>query len=379
MSGTREPVLLTPGPLTTSARVKRAMLRDWGSRDEEFLEISGKIRAELLKIAGAGDAYATVPLQGSGTYAVEAMIASFVAADTGVLVLVNGAYGRRIVDISERLGKRVCVYEAADDSLHDLGELERRLEADPGIRTVVVVHCETTSGLLNPLEEISEVVKRCGRALLVDAMSSFGALPLDIEALHITALAASSNKCLQGVPGLAFVLARRDALEASAGRGSSLVLDLHGQYRQLEADGQYRFTPPTHVIAALGEALDELSEEGGPPARYERYKKNCELLIEGMRELGFETALDGELQAPIIASFREPVNDWFSFEIFYNALKRKGFAIYAGKMKSASTFRIGTIGAVDPSTISRFLEVVPPVIVEMKNGLLHQTQQPSLN
>ncbi|NRG16660.1 2-aminoethylphosphonate--pyruvate transaminase [Rhizobiales bacterium] len=379
MSGTREPVLLTPGPLTTSARVKRAMLRDWGSRDEEFLEISRKIRAELLKIAGAGDAYATVPLQGSGTYAVEAMIASFVAAETGVLVLVNGAYGRRIVDISERLGKRVSVYEVADDSLHDLGELERRLEADPRIRSVVVVHCETTSGLLNPLVEIANVVKRCGRALLVDAMSSFGALALDVEALHITALAASSNKCLQGVPGLAFVIARRDALDASAGRCSSLVLDLHGQYRQLEADGQYRFTPPTHVIAALAEALDELTEEGGPPARYARYKKNCELLIDGMRELGFETALDGELQAPIIASFREPEDGWFSFDLFYGALKRKGFAIYAGKMKSASTFRIGIIGAVDPSIISRFLEVVPLVIVEMKNGLLHQSQQSPLN
>ncbi|MXN64649.1 2-aminoethylphosphonate--pyruvate transaminase [Stappia sp. GBMRC 2046] len=375
MSDIREPFLLTPGPLTTSARVKRAMLRDWGSRDEEFLHLSQKVRSGILKIAGAGERFAAVPLQGSGTYAVEAMIASFIADDAGALVLVNGAYGRRIVEIAERLGKRISAYEVADDSLHDLQEVERRLASDPDLRTAIVVHCETTSGLLNPLEEIAATVKRHGRGLLVDAMSSFGALPLDVEALDITALAASSNKCLQGVPGLSFVLARREELEAAAGRGSSLVLDLCAQYRQLEVDGQYRFTPPTHVIAALAEALDELTEEGGPPARYARYKKNCELLIEGMRELGFKTALADSLQAPIIASFREPEEDWFSFEIFYNALKQRGFAIYAGKMKSASTFRIGTIGAIDPQTITQFLQIVPLVIVEMKAGLLHQSQQ----
>lgn len=379
MSDIREPYLLTPGPLTTSERVKRAMLRDWGSRDEEFLRLSQKVRSDLLKIAGAGEDYAAVPLQGSGTYAVEAMVASFVSGESGALVLVNGAYGRRIVEIARRLGKRVAVYEVADDSLHDLAEVERRLAADPELQTVIAVHCETTSGLLNPLEGIAAAAKRQGRALLVDAMSSFGAIPLDVEALDIAALAASSNKCLQGVPGLAFVLARREALEASQGRSPSLVLDLYSQYRQLEVDGQYRFTPPTHVIAALAEALDELADEGGPSVRYARYKKNCELLIEGMRELGFKTALADSLQAPIIASFREPEDDWFSFEIFYNALKQRGFAIYAGKMKSACTFRIGTIGAIDSQTISRFLENVPPVIVEMRAGLLYQAQQPSSN
>ncbi len=364
--GEAEPVLLTPGPLTTSLRVKQAMLRDWGSRDEAFTALTGKVLKGVKTIANAGEDYVAVPLQGSGTYAVEAMIATLAPVNGRTLVLVNGAYGRRIVEICRRYGKDHAVYEVAEHETHDPAELERRLAADTAIGAVVAVHCETTSGLLNPVEELAEVVQQAGRAFLVDAMSSFGALPVDAAKLAFAGLAASSNKCLQGVPGMAFVLCRRKDLDAAAGISPSLVLDLHAQNRQFETDGQWRFTPPTHVIAALGEALDELAEEGGPQARLSRYKENCAELVAGMARLGFSAVLPSALQAPVIVSFHEPRETWFGFDDFYDRLRRRGFAIYAGKMKQGGTFRIGTIGAIDCATIRRFLVCVAEVVVEMQ-------------
>lgn len=361
-----EPILLTPGPLTTSMRVKQAMLRDWGSRDEAFVALNGRVLADIAKIAGCDESYAVVPLQGSGTYAVEAMIATLAPVDGRTLVLVNGAYGRRIVEICRRLGRDHAVYEVGENETHDMAVLGRRLARDPGIEAVAAVHCETTSGLLNPLEAIADVVAGAGRALLVDSMSGFGALPVDAGRLGFAALAASANKCLQGAPGMAFVICRKDDLAAAKGRSSSLVLDLEHQHRQMMADGQWRFTPPTHVIAALGEALDELGEEGGPDARFRRYSANCDALVSGMRELGFTPVLPRSLQAPVIVSFFEPQEAWFDFATFYDLLRRRGFAIYAGKMKQGGTFRIGTIGAVGPDTIAAFLAAARDVVAEMR-------------
>ncbi len=353
---TDDTILLTPGPLTTSARVKRAMLRDWGSRDPEFEAETAFVRAEVLRIANApDDAYTMVPLQGSGTFAVEAMIASLVAPDDGALVLVNGAYGRRIADICARLRLRHQVLAVADDRPCDPAAVATALAADPSLRHVLAVHCETTSGLLNPIAEIAGICRDAGRELLIDSMSGFGALPVDARALGFAALAASSNKCLQGAPGLGFVIARRSALSRKDHTCPSIVLDLAAQDRQFSADGQWRFTPPTHVVAAFAEALRELADEGGPAARLARYAANCDILIDGMAGLGFRIALDRALQAPIIVSFDEPGAPWFDFERFYDALKARGFAIYAGKMRARQTFRIGVIGAIDAAVMRRFL------------------------
>lgn len=364
------PILLTPGPLTTSARVRQAMLCDWGSRDPAFIELSAGVMDRLTRIAGGDGRHVCVPLQGSGTFAIEAMLATLVPRGARVLLLVNGAYGRRMADICRRIARDCEIYEVGETETHDPAEVTRRLEADSRLAFAAMVHCETTSGLLNPLAEIAAAVRAAGRHLLVDSMSGFGALPIDMAAHDLAAVAASSNKCLQGVPGLSFVVCRRDLLEAGRENAGSVVLDLAAQAQGLEADGQWRFTPPTHVVAALAAALDELDEEGGPPARLARYGENCRRLTRGMADLGFSTALDPGVQAPVIVSFVEPEARWFDFQTFYDALRARGFAIYAGKMRALGTFRIGVIGAIDPPVIEAFLEAADGVVTEMKQKLI---------
>jgi 2-aminoethylphosphonate-pyruvate transaminase len=367
----QSPVLLTPGPLTTSLRVKEAMLRDWGSRDPAFVDLSHGVFDRIRALAGGTQAsHVCVPLQGSGTFAVEAMLTTFVGAGERVLLLVNGAYGHRMADICRKSGRAVEIYEVAETDVHDVDDITRRLRADPAIGFVAMVHCETTSGLLNPLEDIARCVRAEGRWLLVDSMSGFGALPVDMNGLELAAMAASSNKCLQGVPGLGFVVCRKDLLQAARGRSPSVVLDLQAQAEALANGGQWRFTPPTHVIAALDSALAELEAEGGPPARLARYSRNLDTLLAGMADLGFRPALDPARQAPVIASFVEPQERWFAFPPFYEALRARGFAIYAGKMTGRGTFRVGVIGAIDPATIEAFLLAAGEVVSEMKQKVI---------
>ncbi|HXH84113.1 MAG TPA: 2-aminoethylphosphonate--pyruvate transaminase [Candidatus Tectomicrobia bacterium] len=344
-----EPLLLTPGPLTTSATVREAMRRDWGSRDTDFIAMTARVRARLVAIAGdaAGAALVAVPLQGSGTFAVEAALGTFVGPRDKVLVAVNGAYGQRMVRMCEVMRRPHVVVESAEDAPVSPASLDAALAADAGITHVAVVHCETTSGILNPLEDLAAVVARHGRRLLVDAMSAFGALPLDMTVLACDAVVASANKCLQGAPGIGFVVARREALAAAAGNAHALSLDLHDQWRGFERTGQWRFTPPTHVLAAFDRALDEFLAEGGVKGRGERYRRNCRVLVDGLRAMGFETLLPDHLQAPIIVTVRTPADPRFRFETFYDALRARGYVIYPGRLTVADSFRVGCIGHLD--------------------------------
>ncbi|MGH7051986.1 MAG: 2-aminoethylphosphonate--pyruvate transaminase, partial [Acetobacteraceae bacterium] len=274
-SETGDPLLLTPGPLTTSKSVKEAMIHDWGSRDANFIAINRSVLQRLPEIAGGGTPYVAVPMQGSGTFAVEAMLTSFVPAGGHALVLINGAYGQRARRILGIAGRKVSVHETPEDTPPDLSVVERMLRDEPGISHVFAVHCETTSGIRNPIEELAGIVAGAGRRLLVDAMSSFGALPLEAAKLGLDAVAASSNKCIEGVPGLGFVICSREALEATKGNATTLVLDLLDQWEALERTGQFRFTPPIHVIVAFHQALEEFSAEGGVAGRGRRYAENC--------------------------------------------------------------------------------------------------------
>jgi 2-aminoethylphosphonate-pyruvate transaminase len=360
------PYLLTPGPLTTSATVKQAMLRDWGSRDGGFIDLNAGIRNRLVSLAGGSvDSHVAVPVQGSGTFAVEAMIGTLVPRAGRLLVLVNGAYGTRMVRIAEVAGRPVTALETAEDQPVSPAALAEALDADPAITHVAVVHCETTSGILNPIEAVAEIVRSRGRALLIDAMSAFGALPLDMAALGAVAVAASSNKCLEGVPGMGFVIARRDALEAAKGNAHSLSLDLHDQRRGFEANAQWRFTPPTHVVAAFAQALDEHEAEGGIEGRGARYRANAAILIEGMRALGFETLLPDRLQAPIIVTFRMPADPAFVFADFYDRLRQRGFVIYPGKLTVADSFRIGCIGRLGAEEMTAAIAAIRATLSEM--------------
>ena len=358
VSPTGDPWLLTPGPLTTSPSVKEAMLHDLGSRDHGFIEINRRIRERLVAIAGGEGSHVCVPLQGSGTFAVEAMLGNFVPQDGKVLIMMNGAYGQRMAKICKYYRRVMRILETPEDRPNDPEALERALAEDSEITHVAAVHCETTSGILNPIEAIAEVTARQGRSLLIDAMSAFGALPLDAGGVSFDALVASSNKCLEGAPGLGFCIARQSALEASEDNSPSLSLDLHDQWQAMEKNGQWRFTPPTHVILAFDQALREFEAEGGVAGRGARYRENCRILVEGMRALGFETLLPDALQAPIIVTFRMPADPRFDFETFYDALRGRGYVIYPGKLTVAPSFRIGCIGRLGGDEIRGALAAI---------------------
>lgn len=364
-SATGDPYLLTPGPLTTSVQVKQAMLHDCGSRDEKFIELTRSIRERLLDIVDGRDTHVCVPIQGSGTYAVEAMLASLLPRDGRLLNLVNGAYGRRITRICEYLGRPVVVSGTPEDQPLDVRKVDELLIAQPTISHVAMVHCETTSGILNPVHAIAEVVTRHGKGLLLDAMSAFGALRLSVKEIPLESLAASVNKCLEGVPGMSFCIARRSALERCAGNAHSLSLDLYDQWRALEGSGQWRFTPPTHCVLALAQALNEFDAEGGSAARLRRYADNCRILISGMRALGFRPFLPDACQAPIIVTFHCPADPAFVFPAFYEGLRARGYVIYPGKLTGVETFRIGCIGRVGKEEMHGLLGAVRETLAQL--------------
>ncbi len=360
--------LLTPGPLTTSLATKRAMLRDWGSRDTEFIAITGRIRDRLLAIAGVEDSHAAVLVQGSGTFGVEATLGTLIASGQRTLVLENGAYGKRIVAILERIGREVSVLSWPEDQQVDPAALDAALGEDPSIEHVVVVHCETTTGILNDMVAIGRVCGVHKRRLIIDGMSAFGAIPIDGNSVPFDALIASSNKCFEGVPGMAFALIAREWLETTEGNAHSVSLDLYEQWRGLEANGQWRFTPPTHVLAAFDQALAEHREEGGVAARHRRYSANRDILVSGMRELGFETLLADAVQAPIIVTFLMPADQRFDFTRFYDDMSARGFVIYPGKLSIADSFRIGCIGALGPAEMRAAAAAVKATLEAMGIG-----------
>lgn len=361
----KDPWLLTPGPLTTSPSVKQAMLHDLGSRDKGFIEINRRVRERLISIIHGENDYECVPLQGSGTFVVEAMLGNFVPKDGKLLILVNGAYGKRMAKICDYYQRRYLIQETPEDVPVDIEALDQTLSADSEITHVAVVHCETTSGILNPIEQVAEVTARHQRRLLIDAMSAFGAIALDAREIVFDAVVASSNKCLQGAPGMGFCLARRQALIESKGNSPSLSLDLYDQWQAMEKNGQWRFTPPTHCILAFAKALDEFDAEGGVAGRGARYQQNCQVLVEGMRELGFQTLLPDDLQAPIIITFHTPADENFHFEQFYDQLRQQGYVIYPGKLTVADSFRIGCIGHLGAEQMHGVLAAIRATLTEM--------------
>ena len=343
-----DPILLTPGPLTISRRTKEAMLRDWGSWDADFNQITGRIREQLVKIIHGEGIHECVPLQGSGTFSVEAAIGTLVPRDGHVLVPVNGAYCERIAKICLILGRKLTLHACAEDAQVRAEDIDRLLAADPSITHVALVHCETSAGILNPLHDIALVTAKHGRGLIVDAMSSFGALEIDARRTPFDAVIAASGKCLEGVPGMGFVLARRAALEKSQGNCHSLAMDLHDQWVYMQKTTQWRYTPPTHVVAALEEALQQYWEEGGLAARGARYARNCRELIDGMKALGFRSFLPASIQAPIIVTFHAPADPNYEFKRFYAEVKQRGYILYPGKLTQIETFRVGCMGHFGP-------------------------------
>jgi len=363
-------LLFTPGPLTTSESVKQAMMRDLGSRDTEFLKLVRSIRCRLLELGNVADGdYEAVLMQGSGTFVVESAISSVLPRDGKLLVLINGAYGHRMAKIAQTL--EIATETVIFPEVRPVGPAETRqaLLRDPTITHVGMTHCETSTGIMNPVQEIGGVVKALSRVFLVDAMSSFGGVPIDLAGSSIGFLVSSANKCIQGVPGFGFVLARRDLLIAAKGRARSLSLDLVAQWKGLESDGQFRFTPPTHALLAFWQALQELEAEGGVAGRVARYTANQRALMEGMVALGFDAYLAPEYQSSIITSFLFPAHPNFDFQRFYQRLSEQGFVIYPGKVNDAECFRIGTIGHLFPDDVKSLLAAIRRTLDAMQIDL----------
>jgi 2-aminoethylphosphonate-pyruvate transaminase len=359
------PILLTPGPLTTSLATKSAMLVDFGSWDSSFHELTESVCRDLTAIVNAQDEHVCVPLQGSGTFAVEAALGTLVPRHGKVLVPDNGSYCKRMARILGYLERETVVLAHDEKEPVNLARLDAALAADPAITHVAQVHCETGTGILNPLPEIAELVANRGRALIVDAMSSYAAIPIDARTLRFDAVIAASGKCLEGVPGMGFVIARRSALERSAGNSRSLVMDLLDQWQYMRKTGQWRFTPPTQVVAALRAAIDQFQAQGGQPARLKRYTDNCAALVAAMRTLGFNTFLPDALQAPIIVTFHTPPDPAYDFGNFYRRVRERGYILYPGKLTAVETFRVGCIGAIDAGTLRGAVAAIAEVLREM--------------
>lgn len=360
------PYLLTPGPLTTSRGVKLAMLADYGSRDVEFRQIVKQIRSSLLDLAHCSSNYECVIMQGSGTFAIEAALGSFCPSKRyKTLVVCNGAYGERAAKILNRLGRPVVTLDKGDSEAPTPDEIVSALNADRTISHLWLVHCETTSGIVNPIQAISKAVQGRALTIMVDAMSSFGAIPIDMSGWNIDVMVSSSNKCIEGVPGFSYVLVRRPILDESEGQCHSVVLDLHEQWTVLERTGQFRFTPPTHALVAFQKALEEFAREGGIAARAARYQRNADVLVRGMREMGIQTLLSDDEAGPIIQTFLIPRDPNFQFETFYDKLRQKGYAIYPGKLTKRPSFRIGTIGQLDETVIRNALVAIREVLRDM--------------
>jgi len=365
----KEPILLTPGPLTTSTATKLAMVRDWGSRDSGFIDINRRVREMLLKIINGEKTHVCVPLQGSGTFVVEAMLGTMVQKDGHVLVPQNGAYCKRIAKICSILGRRVSGIDYEERQPVKAADIDTALARDPSITHVALVHCETSTGVLNPLKDIADVVARHKRSLLVDAMSSFAAIPVDGP---FDALVAASGKCLEGPPGMGFALIRKSSLERCAGHSPSLVLDLHDQWVNMEKTAQWRFTPPTVVVAALHAALEQFLAEGGQPSRGARYRRNCDVLIDGMTRLGFKLFLEPRHQAPVIVTFHAPADPHYDFQKFYDRVREKGFVLYPGKLTQVDTLRVGCIGAIDEHVVRAAVHAIADTVAE-QNIKLHES------
>jgi 2-aminoethylphosphonate-pyruvate transaminase len=360
-----DPILLTPGPLTTSLETKQAMLRDWGSWDASFNAITASICKDMVDVVHGAGTHVCVPLQGSGTFSVEAALANLVPREGKVLVPQNGAYCQRILKILRYLGRASVALDLREDQHPTAAMVEEALARDPAITHVAQVHCETGTGILNPLAEIAAACARAGKGLIVDAMSSLGALEIDVSRYPVDAVVAASGKCIEGPPGMGFVIARQAVLEKSQGNSHSLAMDLHDQWTYMQKTTQWRFTPPTHVVAAFRCALDQFKAEGGVAARGARYRRNCDTLIDGMAALGLRAFLPRAVQAPVIVTFHAPGDPNYAFKPFYEKVKARGYILYPGKLTQVETFRVGCIGAIDHNEMRNVVSAVAETLKDM--------------
>lgn len=359
--------LLTPGPLTTTDTVKQEMMFDHCTWDDDYKQITQKIRKGLLELGHVSEPeYTSILMQGSGTFGVESVLTSIIGNNDKVLIVANGSYGMRMTDICRHANIPFTLYKQDNNKQPDPNKVLKMLAQDTTITHVAMVHSETTTGILNDIQSVGKVVKEAKKVFIVDAMSSFGGVDIPVKDWGIDFLISSANKCIQGVPGFSFILANQKLLEASAGKARSLSLDLYDQWKGQNKDGKWRFTSPTHVVLAFAKAMEELQEEGGIPARHARYANNQKLLTEKFEELGFKAYLNPSVQGPIITTFSYPENSQFTFQQMYDYIKEQGYVLYPGKVLDADTFRVGNIGEIYSDDIEKLAVIMKEFLKEVQ-------------
>lgn len=360
-----KPLLLTPGPVSVSASTKAVMLVDRPSGDTEFQADIRHARDYLVGLVNGAGSYAAIPMPGSATYANEAIIATLVPPGGKLLIHSNGVYGDRLIEICALAGTPHRVIRTPPFTPASEEEFERAILADPAITHVFVVHCETSTGVLNPLEPVAALCRKHAKGLLIDAVASFGAVPIDARALRFDAVTLSSNKCMQGVPGVGWAVVQAQALESARGHARSLSFNLWDQNQHMDRTGAFRFTPPTQVVAAFAQACREHEAEGGTPARLERYRRNWRRLVDGMRQMGFRTVVPDGFASPIVATFHNPDHPAFSFQALFEGMKRRGYIIFPGRLALADTFRIGCMGDLNEDDMAEAMQAVADTMAEM--------------
>ena len=359
-------ILLNPGPLTTTDSVKFSqVVSDICPREREFGELMKSIQADLTKIAGGNEKYTTVLIAGSGTASVEATISSVVPEDTKLLVINNGAYGQRIIEIAKAYGIETVELKYKYGNPPDIGEMEEILSNDTSVSSIAMVHHETTTGLLNPLSEVGSLAKKYDKLLIIDAISSFAGIPFSISENNVDFMISSSNKCIQGVPGCSFIICKISELEKSKNIRRSVYFHLFDQYDFMINHLQMRFTPPVQVLYALRQAIDEFFEEGAEN-RYKRYCANNKVLTDGMLELGFQPYLPNAPQSRLLTTYYEPKHPNFSFNKMHDLLYERGFTIYPGKLANMDTFRVANMGALIKTDILNYIDNLKEVLKELK-------------
>jgi len=352
-------ILLNPGPVTTTDTVKQALVvADICHREVEFTDLMQGVRMDLLKVVNADpEQYTSILFAASGTGAVEACLSSVLASEKKVLIINNGPYGQRMLDIARRYHIPSLEYQVDYDQPIAITEIELLLIQNNNIGAVAMVHHETSSGILSSLRPIGELCHKYGCEFIVDAMSSFAGVDIDVEREHIDYIISSANKCLQGMPGLAFVIAKKSALMQSKGRARSFYFDLHQQFYALETQREMPFTPPVQIIYALRQALNEFLAET-LSGRIERYQRNYELLIKGFAKLGFTCLTPEDRASHLLAIIRFPGDQSYNFDEFHDYLFAAGFTIYPKKLSIPNTFRVACLGAIEPQDILRFFQSV---------------------
>lgn len=364
-----ESYLLTPGPVTVPQSIKEGMMADRSANSAPVIEMVRRIRSYLLEICSGTENFECVPLQGSATYAVEAVFQSLVPKGSRILVIENGAYGTRMARLAEVAGFDVKKLSFGLQPMPTAADVAAALDADPGIDYVSLCHVETSTGALNPIEEIAAVARARGKKVIIDAVASFGGIPIDVEALDLEALIISPNKCFESVPGIGIVIARRTTLEEAEGRSVSLCLDLHDQWAFLQEHGFFRWTPPTHVLGAFAEAVRLHEVEGGVPSRNARYREHWSRLVDALRQRGFTTMLPDKYNAPIVTSFNVISHPNFTFDGLFNALDKRGVIIFPGNFPAVGTFRIGVMGDLQKPDIDYIIQCIDDALEEMDVSL----------